>query len=83
MGWFALNDYAAAVTDAARATLRLVVGEREQEFSVHRQRGRRALEFRMPSEPADTLTLEIDAAQAGVRHMCWSLRAVQRAEVGR
>lgn len=78
VGWYALTDYAVAILDGSRATLRLGAGAQERSFHAHRNRGRRRLEWALPGEYNGPLALEFTAERPGVRHLCWDLRLVSR-----
>lgn len=78
-GWFALTDYAIGIPDGARATMRVLAGGRERAFSAHRNRGRRRLDWSLPAGHVGPVAFEFSAERAGVRHMCWDVRLVQRA----
>lgn len=80
VGWYALTDYAAGVPDGSRVSIRLRAGSMVEEFAAQRQRGRRPIDVALPANHSGPLAMEFEAAAAGVRHLCWSLRAVHRAE---
>ena len=80
VGWYALTDYAAAVPDGSRVSIRLRAGTMVEEFAAQRQRGRRPIDVALPANHSGPLAIEFEAAASGVRHLCWSLRAVHRAE---
>ncbi len=80
VGWYALTDYAAAVPDGSRVSIRLRAGTMVEEFAAQRQRGRRPVDVALPADHSGPLAVEFEAAASGVRHLCWSLRAVHRSE---
>jgi hypothetical protein len=80
VGWYALTDYAAAVPDGSRVSIRLRAGTMVEEFAAQRQRGRRPIDVALPADHSGPLAIEFEAATSGVRHLCWSLRAVHRQE---
>lgn len=77
-GWFGLTDYAAGIRDMDRVHVEVRASNSSRRFAVHRQRGRRELDWTMSRPLSGPLEIEISSPNAAVRHLCWDLQVVSK-----
>lgn len=80
-GWYGHTDYAAEVYTGSRTVLDIEVDRGSRRFTAPRDRGRRALQWRLPRRHDGPLTLRVHAERPDVAHFCWDLRLVHRVGV--